>query len=99
MPSPAAALLLPTVAQEPILGLAMAAQQSGSHINREASLALIRARQPWPQHLGREVLQEAIGPALHPMWMLMDVTGAGVARRQHPPPRALHSQRGSAPVT
>lgn len=27
-----------------------------------------------------------------------DVTGAGVARRQHPPPRALRSQRRSAPV-
>lgn len=49
--------------------------------------------------LGRGVLQEAIGPAQHPLLLLMYVTGAGVARRQHPPPRALHSQRGSALVT
>lgn len=49
--------------------------------------------------LGRGVLQEAMGPASHPLLMLMYVTGAGVARRQHPPPRALHSQRRSARVT
>lgn len=46
LPSPAASPLLPTAAQEPILGLAMAAQQLGSRIDREASLALIKAR--WP---------------------------------------------------
>lgn len=28
--------------------------------------------------LGRGVLQEAIGPALHPLLMLMYVTGAGL---------------------
>lgn len=101
-PAPELPFLAHSVRKAHFKGWWGAELQLGTHIRWGTSLAPSNPQGPHctvaSSPLGGGVLQETIGPALHPLLMLMYVTGAGVARRQYPPPRALRSQRGSALV-